>query len=200
MARIGLFGGTFDPPHLGHMILASEALHAQKLDKVLWILTPRSPLKEKNQISPLEQRLKLVKTALRGKPEFSLSQVDIQREPPYYAVDTVNILKNRNPGDEFVYLMGGDSLRDLPSWHEPAAFIKAVDGLGVYLRPGADSDLDSLEAVCPGIKKKTTFFTAPLIEISGADIRQRIRDGRPFRYFLIQSVYKSIIRHNYYGT
>ncbi len=200
MARIGLFGGTFDPPHLGHMILASEALHALKLDKVLWILTPCSPLKEKNQISPLEQRLELVNAALREQPEFLVSKVDIDREPPYYAVDTVTILKNENPGDELIYLMGGDSLRDLPAWHEPAAFIKAVDGLGVYRRKGADPDLDVLEAVCPGLKNKTAFFTAPLIEVSGADIRQRIREGRPYRFFLVPSVYQSIQQHNYYGN
>ena len=200
MARVGLFGGTFDPPHLGHMILASEALHALKLDKVLWVLTPRSPLKEKNQISPLEQRLELVNAALREQPEFSVSMVDIDREPPYYAVDTVNILKIENPGDVFVYLMGGDSLRDLTLWHEPAAFIEAVDELGVYRRKGADPDLDVLEAVCPGIKNKIAFFTAPLIEISGADIRQRIREGRPYRYFLVPSVFQSIKRHNYYGA
>ena len=200
MARVGLFGGTFDPPHLGHMILAAEALHALKLDKVLWILTPRSPLKANNHISPLEQRLELVNTALREQPEFSVSMVDIEREPPYYAVDTVTILKNENPGDELIYLMGGDSLRDLPVWQEPAAFIKAVDGLGVYRRKGADPDLDVLEAVCPGIKNKTTFFTAPLIEISGADIRQRIREGRPYRYFLVPSVFQSIKRHEYYGA
>lgn len=200
MARIGLFGGTFDPPHLGHMILASEALHALKLDKVLWILTPCSPLKEKNQISPLEQRLELVNAALQEQPEFLVSKVDIDREPPYYAVDTVTILKNENPGDELIYLMGGDSLRDLPAWHEPAAFIKAVDGLGVYRRKGADPDLDVLEAVCPGIKNKTAFFTAPLIEVSGADIRQRIREGRPYRFFLVPSVYQSIQQHNYYGN
>ena len=95
MARVGLFGGTFDPPHLGHMILASEALHALKLDKVLWILTPRSPLKEGRVISPAEQRLDLVYAALRDIPEFELSKVDIQRDPPFFAVDTVRILKKR---------------------------------------------------------------------------------------------------------
>ncbi|BCY19239.1 MAG: nicotinate (nicotinamide) nucleotide adenylyltransferase [Chloroflexi bacterium] len=200
MSRIGLFGGTFDPPHLGHIILASEALHELKLDKILWILTPRSPLKINNQISPLEQRLELVNAALRGIPEFRLSLVDVQRESPYYAVDTVNILKNENPGDAFIYLMGSDSLRDLPRWHEPAAFIDSVNELGVYRRPEAYPDLDVLETVCPGIKTKTTFFNAPMIEISGADIRQRIKDGRPFRYFLLPSVYQNIKRHSYYGA
>lgn len=198
MARIGLFGGTFDPPHLGHMILASEAIHALKLAKVLWILTPRSPLKADRVISPLEQRIELVYAALRGKPEFDLSKVDILRDPPYYAVDTVRILKKENPGDEFIYLMGGDSLRDLPAWHDPAAFVNEVAGLGIYHRPGAEPDLESLEALCPGIKAKTNIFTAPLIDISAADIRQRIKEGRPYRYFLLPSVYQSIKRHNYY--
>jgi nicotinate-nucleotide adenylyltransferase len=146
-------------------------------------ITPRSPLKINNQISPLEQRLELVNAALRGIPEFRLSLVDVQRESPYYAVDTVNILKNENPGDAFIYLMGSDSLRDLPRWHEPAAFIDSVNELGVYRRPEAYPDLDVLETVCPEIKAKTTFFKAPMIEISGADIRQRIKDGRPSGIF-----------------
>jgi nicotinate-nucleotide adenylyltransferase len=198
MARIGLFGGTFDPPHIGHMIMATEALHALKLDRVLWILTPRSPLKEDRVISPLEQRVDLVYAALRDKPEFDLSKVDVNREPPYYAVDTVRLLKKENPGDEFVYIMGGDSLRDLPAWHDPAGFVIELARLGVYRRPGAEPDLDALESICPGIKAKTVFFTAPLIEISAADIRQRIREGRPYRYFLLPSVYQAINRHNYY--
>jgi len=198
MPRIGLFGGTFDPPHLGHMILASEALHALKLDKVLWILTPRSPLKEGREISSLEQRIELVYAALREKKKFDLSKVDILREPPYYAVDTVRILKKENPGVEFIYVMGGDSLRDIPAWHEPSAFIDEIAGLGVYRRPGSDPDLNALETICPGIKAKTVFFTAPLIDISAADIRQRIKEGRPYRYFLLPSVYQSIKRHSYY--
>jgi nicotinate-nucleotide adenylyltransferase len=198
MARVGLFGGTFDPPHLGHMILASEALHALKLDKVLWILTPMSPLKAGHGISSLEQRIELVNAALRGKPQFILSKVDILREPPYYAVDTVRMLKKENPRDEFIYVMGSDSLRDLPKWYEPSAFVDEITGLGVYRRPGSDPDLNALEGVCPGIKAKTIFFSAPLIEISAADIRQRIKEGRPYRYFLLPSVYQSIKRHNYY--
>jgi nicotinate-nucleotide adenylyltransferase len=198
MARVGLFGGTFDPPHLGHMILASEAFHALKLDKVLWILTPMSPLKVGHGISSLEQRIELLNASLRGKPEFDLSRVDIQREPPYYAVDTVRILKKENPGDEFIYVMGSDSLRDLPKWYEPSEFVNEITGLGVYRRPGSDPDLDMLEVVCPGIKGKTVFFTAPQIEISAADIRQRIKEGRPYRYFLLPSVYQSIQHHNYY--
>jgi nicotinate-nucleotide adenylyltransferase len=180
------------------MILASEALHALKLDKVLWILTPRSPLKEGREISPLEQRIELVYAALREKKKFDLSKVDILREPPYYAVDTVRILKKENPGDEFIYIMGGDSLRDLPTWHDPSAFVDEIAGLGVYRRPGSDPDLDALETICPGVKAKTVFFTAPLIDISAADIRQRIKEGRPYRYFLLPSVYQSIKRHNYY--
>jgi len=198
MTRIGLFGGTFDPPHLGHMILAAEAFHSLSLDRIFWILTPQSPLKDERTISSVQQRRELVLAALQNVPEFELSQVDILRDPPYYAVDTVKILKREYPGTDFIYLMGGDSLRDLPAWHDPNQFVQELSGLGVYRRPGSQPDLEILEKLCPGIKTKTTIFQAPQIEISAADIRQRIREGRPFRFFLPPEVYQLICAQNLY--
>jgi len=198
MPRIGLFGGTFDPPHLGHAILAAEALHALNLDTIFWILTPQSPLKDGRNISPLEQRLALLKIALQNEPGFALSEVDVKRQPPFYAVDTVRIFQKENPGAELIYLMGGDSLEDMPAWYEPQKFVDEIAGLGVFRRPGSEPDLDQMERQIKGIKKKITFFTAPQIEISAADIRQRIKEGRPVRFFLIPAVYQFIEAHHYY--
>lgn len=198
MTRIGLFGGTFDPPHLGHAILAAEALYSLELDKVLWILTPQSPLKDARTISPLDQRLRLVQAALHDTPGFELSQVDVTRKPPYYALDTVRILQKENPNAEMVYLMGSDSLVDLPAWFKPAAFIQEISCLGVYHRPGENPDMDILEKKIPGIIQKTTFFKAPQIDISGADIRARVHDHRPYRFFLHPAVYQAIQTSQYY--
>lgn len=200
MTRIGLFGGTFDPPHVGHAILAAEGLYSLKLDKVLWILTPQSPLKDGRLISPVEQRVEMVQTALADTPGFELSTVDIDRKPPYYAVDTVRLIKKKNPGSDVVYLMGGDSLLNLPEWYKPEDFVQQLSNLGVYHRPGAKPDLRILEAKIPGISEKTQFFSAPQIEVSGADIRQRIRDNRPFRFFLNPAVYNLIQRQQYYRS
>lgn len=198
MPRIGLFGGTFDPPHIGHLILAGEALTNLRLDKVLWILTPQSPLKDRMDISPLEQRIELLRAALRNSPGFELSLVDVNRKPPFYALDTVNLLKEATPDAEIFYVMGGDSLKNLPSWFRSAELVRKLDGLGVHRRPGADHDIDLLDRVLPGIKEKVTYFTAPQIDISSADIRQRILEGRTYRYFLTPDVFELIQSRKYY--
>ncbi|MEI8132132.1 MAG: nicotinate-nucleotide adenylyltransferase [Leptolinea sp.] len=198
VGRIGLFGGTFDPPHLGHSILAAEARHALQLDRVLWILTPLSPLKSEKLVSALEQRLKLVKAALAEMPEFEFCDVDISSPPPHYALDTIRILQRQNPQATLIYIMGGDSLQNLPAWHESQLFVNEVAEIGVLRRPGVDLDLESLEGLLPGLKAKVTFFMAPLIEISGADIRERIRKGRPYQYFLLPAVHRCIEDNTYY--
>lgn len=198
MERIGLFGGTFDPPHLGHSILAAEARFALKLARVLWILTPLSPLKNEKNVSVLDQRLKLVQAALSEMPEFVFSDVDISRPAPHYALDTIRILQKQNPKSELVYIMGGDSLQDLPVWHNPVSFVDEISGIGVLRRPGTNPDLDRLESQLPGLKAKVTFFDAPLIEIAGADIRERIRSRRPYQYFLLPAVYRCIEDNAFY--
>jgi nicotinate-nucleotide adenylyltransferase len=196
--RIGLFGGTFDPPHLGHSILAAEARFTLKLDRVLWILTPLSPLKNINNVSEVDQRLKLVQAALSDMPEFEFSNVDYSRPSPHYALDTIRILQKQNPNSDLVYIMGGDSLQDLPAWHQSQLFVDEISGIGVLRRPGTNPDVDRLDRQLPGLKAKVTFFDAPLIEIAGADIRERIRSTRPYQYFLLPAVYRCIEDNAYY--
>ncbi len=145
MQTIGIFGGTFDPPHIGHLILAAEA-HAQLgLDRLLWVLTPDPPHKQDRVITLLEHRLAMVRLALADAPEFELSTVEMDRPGPHYALDTVKIIADQNPGANLVYLMGGDSLRDLPLWHRPADFVKACHFIGVMRRPGDNIYLAGLE-------------------------------------------------------
>ena len=190
--RLGIFGGTFDPPHRAHLALAEQALDQLDLDKVLWVLTSNPPHKRGQPISHLEIRLEMLQSAIFGNQKFQLSRVDIDRPPPHFALDTVRLLRREFSTDKLVYLMGGDSLRDLTTWHKPAAFVSACDTLGVVCRPGAEIRLEDLETLIPGITPKVKFVEAPLLEISASDIRNRIREGRPFIHLLPPAVYQII--------
>ncbi len=181
---IGVFGGTFDPPHYGHLILAEEARAALGLEAVYWVLTPKPPHKPGWPISPLEVRLMMVQAAIADNPAFQLSRADIDRPPPHYALGTMEWLRSHEPGHRFAYLIGSDSLHDLPTWHRPGDFLAHCDLLGVMRRPGVALDMQALETSLPGLGAKVRFFETPLIEISGHDIRQRVRQNRPFRYFV----------------
>jgi len=196
--RLGIFGGTFDPPHIGHLVLAAEAQHQLKLEQVLWVLTPDPPHKEGRPITPLEIRLDLLKAAIGDDPGFVLSRVDIDRPPPHYALDTMRLLAQQYPEDELIYVMGSDSLRDLPTWHKPQDFIRSCKELGVMHRPGDLARLDEVEAKLPGIAYKVHWVLAPLLQISSTDIRRRAIEDRTFRYFLSPAVYQIIESHDLY--
>ncbi len=195
---IGIFGGTFDPPHLGHLILTAEACQQLGLARLLWVLTPIPPHKLNQPITPIEHRLAMLQLAIAGNPDFELSRVEMERPGPHYALDTVNLLAGQNPGVGMVYLVGSDSLCDLPTWHRPADLVSACSYIGVMRRPGQDVSITALEAILPGITPKILFVDAPLVGISSHEIRQRVAEGRPFRYFLPPSVYKYILEHNLY--
>lgn len=191
--RIGIFGGTFDPPHVGHLILAEECRTQLKLDKLLWVVTDNPPHKRYVSISPIEDRVRLVEKAITDNEAFVLSRVDIDRPTPHYAIDTVNILKDENPGAQLYYLMGGDSLHDLPTWKRPNEFIELCDGIGVMRRHADQVDLISLEQLLPGISKKVMIVDAPILEISSKEIRQRINEGQGYRYYLRDAVFQAVL-------
>lgn len=200
MTKTGIFGGTFDPPHIAHQILAADALHQLQLDRVLWVLTPEPPHKPGRPITPWSIRLEMLRAAIQDNPQFEISRVDIERSPPHYAFETVRLLRRACPGDMLVYLMGGDELRDLATWREPRQFLAACDGLGVMRRPGDAIDLSALEAQLPGLSEKVEFMAAPLMEISASEIRRRTALGEPIRYFLPPKVHQIIRKHNLYGA
>lgn len=196
--RLGIFGGTFDPPHIGHLILAAEAQHQLALDRLLWVLTPAPPHKREQPISPLRHRIDMLQAAIAGNPTFELSNVDIDRPPPHFAADTIRLLEKSCPGAELIYVMGGDSLANLPLWRKPLELVRGCQTLGVMRRPGAKIDLKGLEAQIPGITQKVRFIEAPLIDISASQIRRRIREGHPFRYYLPLTVYDIIQQGHLY--
>ncbi len=195
---IGVYGGTFDPPHLGHLILAAETLRQLKLQRLLWMLTPDPPHKPGRPITVVQHRLAMVMRAIAETPEFELSTIEIDRPGPHYTFHTLGILRNLYPQAGLVFLLGGDSLRDLPSWNNPLDILAACRYLGVMRRPGDTIDLASLEKVLPGLTEKVRFVNAPLIEISSSEIRKRIADDASFRYYLHPNVYDYIQRNNLY--
>lgn len=195
---IGVFGGTFDPPHVGHLILADEGQAALGLEKVLWVVTGVPPHKPDAPLSHLEVRLRMVRAAIAGNAAFEISRADIDRPAPHYAVGTMAWLRERMPGAHFVYLIGSDSLRDLPAWHTPSEFLSACAALGLMHRPGAKVDLAALETQIPGLAEKVRIFEAPLVGVSGRDIRERVRTGAPYRYLVPQAVAEIILEERLY--
>ena len=195
---IGIFGGTFDPPHLGHLILAAEALSQLQLTRVLWVLTPQPPHKPERPISALEHRLEMLKRAIGTTPGFELSTIEIDRPGPHYTLDTIDLLQAKNPSALLMLLIGGDSLRDLPAWNRPDELIYAVHAFGVMRRPGDEINLKALESQLPGLSARVRFFETPQLEISSSKIRQRIKNGGHFRFYLPASVYDYIQKTNLY--
>jgi nicotinate-nucleotide adenylyltransferase len=196
--RLGIFGGTFDPPHIGHLILAAEARDQLELDCTIWVLTPDPPHKHGKEISSLSHRLAMVELAIREDDTFSLSRVDIDRPGPHYTVDTIKILKGEYPDHELIYLMGGDSLHDLPNWYKVDQFLESLDGIGVMRRPGDDVDLSKLISALPQLEDKLNFVTAPLLEISADQIRRRVRQNRSYRYYLLPQIFEYICTNQVY--
>ncbi|MCX7609312.1 MAG: nicotinate (nicotinamide) nucleotide adenylyltransferase [Anaerolineales bacterium] len=195
--RIGIFGGTFDPPHLGHLTLSHAAQSQLNLDRLLWVLTPHPPHKRGLPITPLVHRLHMVELALQSEP-FELSRIEIDRPPPHYALDTVRLMAEQYPHSDLIYLMGSDSLNDLPSWHRPLELLAALHGLGIMPRPGSMLDISSLENQLPGLTEKLRLVEAPPVEISSSDIRRRIRQGEPFEHLVPPAVAEYIHRYQLY--
>jgi nicotinate-nucleotide adenylyltransferase len=196
--RLGIFGGTFDPPHIAHLVLASEALVQLDLDRVLWVLTLNPPHKVKNYITEIQHRLDMVRVAIKPDPNFEFSRIDIDRSPPHFAVDTVKLIRDVNPGTDLVYLLGGDSLENLESWYKPLELVRECDEIGVMQRPGSKMGIFDSDELALELKTKVRFVDTPLLDISATQIRKRIRDNRPYRYFVPPSVYNIIIERNLY--
>ncbi len=196
--RIGIFGGTFDPPHLGHLILAAEAVDYARLDKMLWVLTPDPPHKQSNMISSAEDRVAMTRMMVESSPFFEFSDIEFKRPGPHYALDTVNELRKENPGSELFYVIGADSLRDLPTWHNPGEFINACDRIVVMQRPGSTPDMTGMYENYPELKTRLIFLDVPQIEISAVNIRQRVKQNRVYWQFLIPPVHHYIVKKNLY--
>lgn len=196
--RLGIFGGTFDPIHLGHLILAEEAWFQLGLDKVLLAPAADPPHKRDQGKSPAVQRVQMVELAIADNPHLALSRVDLDRPGPHYTVDMLRLLRAEyGPTTELFFLMGLDSLVHLPTWYKPLELLQQCQ-LAAFSRPDIAFDWAPLEQALPGVRQHVILLPMPLLEISGTDLRARAREGRPLRYQVLPQVEQYIREHGLY--
>ena len=201
MARVklGVLGGTFDPPHAGHLTLAEVALSHLALDKVLFIPAGEPWRKEDQEISPAEDRLAMTRLAVAGNPRFEASAVEIERPGPSYTVDTLgDLLARYGPEMELYVILGQDALLDLPNWKEPRRIV-ALAWLAVALRsPGRDLDVTDLESAVPGISRRFIVLPMSYVDVSATALREWARKGASLRDLVPPSVEAYIKEHGLY--
>ena len=196
--RIGILGGTFDPPHIGHLILAEEAWALLDLDRVYLVPAGDPPHKRGTPLSAAYHRRRMVELAIADNPHFLLSTVDIDRPGPHYTIDMMRLLRDAHPpGTELFFLMGLDSLVDLPNWHEADRLI-ANSQLVALSRHGYSVDWDSLEAQLPGVRERVIQLQMLELEIASHIIQQRVQEDLPIRYQVLPGVEEYIRQKGLY--
>ena len=186
--KVGILGGTFNPIHIGHLILAEEAREKLGLDKVIFVPTYLPPHKEDTGIASASSRLAMVKLAIQGHPCFSVSDKEIKRDGRSYTIDTIKEFKKENPEDELYFIIGSDLLNYLEDWKDLAQIIKLVKFIAAT-RPGY-----ALEKIPSYIQ--TLEIRA--VDVSGFEIRERIKQSKSFRYLVPEAVYRYITENKLY--
>lgn len=195
--NIGIFGGTFDPPHIGHLVIADQALTQLKLDEVWFMPAGQPPHKLNNDVSAAQHRVEMTRLAIAGHAGFTLSTFDIDRPGPHYSSKAIELLEQRHPQHDWCFIMGADSLDDLPKWHEPQRLI-ALATLAVAGRPGAHPDLVKIERDVPGISARVQWVDAPLVDLSSTQLRKMVHAGASLRYLVPDAVIDYIQQHSLY--
>ncbi len=187
--RIGIFGGTFDPVHNAHLLLAEQCREQCKLDEVWFIPAGSPPHKKGAGITAGKQRREMLDFAVAGHPAFVIKDLELHREGPSYTVETLRQLKTTHPDDEFFFIVGADSVRDLHTWREPETILEMVTVIGVN-RPNISlPDLSELtHKFGETILSKILWVTMPGIDISSTDIRNRIREKKSVRFMTPRAV------------
>jgi nicotinate-nucleotide adenylyltransferase len=194
--RIGLFGGAFNPPHVGHLICAQEA-HAQlELDVVMWVPVGRAPHRDIPQDPGPDMRFQMCDYATAADERFSLSRVEIDRDGPSYTADTLRELRERSPEDELVLILGGDQAAALPTWHEPGEVMRLA---AIAVAERAGSDRERVERAIGG-QAELRFFDMPRIDVSSTMVRERAASGQPIRYLVPDKVANFIGAQSLYGA
>jgi len=181
---IGIFGGSFNPPHIGHLILAEEARLELNLRKVIFVPSGISP--HKREILDTEKRLKMVNLAVVSSDFFSVSDFEANKKTPGYTIETLEHFSKKFKSEEIVFLMGGDCLKEIKTWHRWKDLLENFK-LAVFIRDGFNEDEIEGE-----ILEKVQILKNPIINVSSSEIRNRIKKGRAYRYFVPERVYHYI--------
>lgn len=200
--KLGVLGGSFDPIHLGHLILAEQMREHFALERVLFVPAKVPPHKRCVRLASPEDRLEMVRLAISGHPQFEVSDIEIHREGPSYTIDTIRALrKEHGPSAELYFIVGSDTVRELPSWHRVNELVRECRFL-IGARPGHEGrPREALAEILTGseladVERRTLRIR--LIEISATDIRKRIHAGQSIRYLVPQAVEQYIREHNLY--
>ncbi|HJX13656.1 MAG TPA: nicotinate-nucleotide adenylyltransferase [Dehalococcoidales bacterium] len=197
--KIGVLGGTFDPVHRGHILMAGEARARLGLEEVIMVPAGQPMLKPPHAITPAEHRLEMLRLAAAGKPYIKISTAEIERPGPSYTVETVAGLRARYAKDDEIYfILGWDSLAQLPQWREPGRLV-GMCRLVAVPRPGyARPEIDALEAGVPGIAGKIVWLEKPQVAVSATDIREKLKKGGPIGRLVPGPVARYIREHRLY--
>ncbi len=192
-------GGTFDPIHLAHLILAEQARVFLGLDRVLFVPAGAPWRKADRRIAPVADRVAMVRAALAGDPYFEVSLIESERRGPSYTVDTLSVLQRQlGPQAELHFILGQDALADLPNWREPTRIVQLAR-LAVAARPGCPPpDPTALERAVPGIRERIDVVPMPQVDISSTDIRRRVAQGISIRFLVPAAVEAYITAHGLY--
>jgi len=197
--KIGILGGTFDPPQMGHLILAEYTKEALQMDHILFVPVADHPVKKDTTRSPINHRLAMLDLAIADNDTFSVSRVDIDREGPHYSADTVMILQEQYPDAQLYFVMGGDNLRSLPTWKRAEDLYKCCR-LAVMKRADEDIAPDMHDDILPGLSQKVDIIDVPMLSVwlSSTHVVDRIRDNLSVRYLVPDSVLDYIASNNLY--
>jgi len=197
--KIGVLGGTFDPIHTGHLVLAEEVRLRLGLAEVLFVPAGHPWLKSGTPISPAEHRVRMARLAIAGRPYFKLSTMEVDRPGPSYTVDTMLKLKSQlASGDELYFILGWDNLEELPRWHEPKRLIELCRLVAIPRVGCPVPDLKTLEADVPGLFKRVIMLDKPELDISASVIRQRVAQGLSIEHLVPEAVGKYIREQKLY--
>jgi nicotinate-nucleotide adenylyltransferase len=193
--QVGVFGGTFDPVHWGHLVLAEEALTGASLDRILFVPSGLPPHKTRRPLTPLADRSNMLRLALEGVDRFELSEIEAEREGPHYTLETLEHLSAARPADSLSFILGSDSLLELGTWHRPEEIVERWP-IVVLARPGFDP-----EKADPRFTKRMTVIDTVSVAVSSTLIRSRIRSGSDVRFLVPSRVlHYARTRKLYEGT
>lgn len=200
----GILGGTFDPPHIGHLALAQEAYARLMLDRVWFIPAGQPPHKVGHVLSPAADRRAMVELAVADDPRFAVSSVDLDRPGPSYTSETLRLLRAEWGAERpMCLILGWDMLTYLPHWHEPVSVIATVDQIAAAHRPGVPEpagELERLRQALPGLAEKLVILPAPELDVAATDLRERVASNLPIRYLVPDAVRAYVEAHHLYGS